>query len=353
MRVYRCVLQIRSPTVISNERGARGFYTATEALPGYTVGGAVNRALFGSVSPDRMLVSSPAYPVLNGHKTLPAHTFYYKCKICEGLVVSTLREANLLELMRHGWEVVKERLIALRDEQSHPLKSLHPRPVTPQGGRAARVAVQSIVSIGMNRHAAASQIGLLYEYTAIEPGQEYWFTLASSGGSEIPDEFDVKIGRGASRGYGRAVVRVEERFTDPPLDQSVGDEAAFYAVSPIPLRFIAGQINLAECSSRYGLKGVDGVLEPIYTGGRPAAFGRAVRKMVAGWPHGASVSRERIDCLSAGSIVAYRWRQRPDDQARALAALRYFGAPVRLDSGYVDGFCMLYPFSREPLEEVV
>lgn len=350
--MYRCVLKIKSPTVIGNERSARGFYTATEAIPGHTVGGAVNRALFGSVSPERMLVSSPAYPVFNGDKTLPAHPFYYRCKVCEGRVVSTLGEADLLELIREGWDGIKEKLIALQDEQSHLLKSLHPRPVVPRDGKTATVAVQSIVSVGMNRHAAASQLGLLYEYTAIEPGQEYWFTLASNTESDIPDEFDVKIGRGTSRGYGRAVVRVEERHTNPLFPQSVGGEVIFYAVSPIPLRFITGQIKLEECSVRYGLVGVDGVLEPIYIGGRPAAFGRVV-KIVAGWPHGVSVSREGIECLSAGSVVAYWWRQRPSDPAKALAALRYFGVPVKLASGYVDGLCMLHPFSRDPLEEVV
>ena len=351
MRVYKCVLKIRSPTIIGNERSARGFYTATEAIPGYTVGGAVNRALFGSVSPDRMLVSSPAYPVFNGRKTLPAHPFYYKCKVCEGRVYSTLERADLRQLIRAGWRGIKEQLIALQDEQSHPLKSLHPGPVIPGGGGAAGVAVQSIVSVGMNRHAAASQLGLLYEYTAIEPGQEYWFTLASKVESDISDEFDVKIGRGTSRGYGRAVVRVEERDTDPSIPQDIDGEAIFYAVSPIPLRFISGQINLGECSARYGLGGVNGVLEPMYIAGRPIAFGRP-SKIVAGWPHGVSVSRERIECLSAGSIVAYWWREKPSDPAKALAALRYFGVPVGLASGYVDGLCMLYPFRREPLEEV-
>lgn len=350
MRVYKCVLKIISPIVIADSRTSRGFYTATAVIPGHTMGGAVNRTLKRGASPNLMLISSPAYPVFNGREALPAHPFYYGCKVCEGRFFSTIEAVELRQYTSSGWNDIKARLIALRDELSHPVKSLHPSPVV-RGVGGVRVATQSLVAIGMNRHTAASQYGLLFEYLAIEPGQEYWFTLASVSDVEVPSEFEVRIGRGTSRGYGRALVKIKEADSTPSIFHDAGDEVALYAFSPIPLRFISQQINLRGCAMRYGLDDVDGELEPVQIDDRPAAFGRK-KVIMMGWPHGAPSSRERLTCLNAGSIILYRWRSKPNNMESALAVLRYFGIPLLLDSGYVDGLCMLHPFHREPLEEV-
>ncbi|MEM2056712.1 MAG: hypothetical protein QXO76_00450 [Thermoproteota archaeon] len=351
MRVYRCVLKVISPMIIGNERTSRGFYTTTDVIPGHTVGGAVNRALQRGTSPDSILISSPAYPVSDGHETLPAHPFYYECKVCEGRVFSTLDDEKLRMHIQSGWDSIKARLVALRDVDSHPVRSLHPGPVVPEKGGEVRVTTQLVISVGIDKHTAASQYGLLFEYLAIEPGQEYWFTLASRGGIDIPNEFEVQIGRGISRGYGRALVKVKEADSNPSIPYSADGEVLLYAISPVPLRFVSEPINIRECAVRYGLDVVDGELEMLRIGDRPAAFG-SIRVSVAGWPYGAPSSRERIESLSSGSIIVCRWRLRPSSPDGALAALRYFGIPLLLDSGYVEGLCMLHPFEREPLKEV-
>ncbi len=344
--------------VIGEVRSARGYYTAYEAIPGHTIGGAVNRALFGKSYPPqgnaaKMFIASTAYPVFDNRESFPAHPFYYECKVCDNLIFSTLEKESLLQAIKGGLKDVKDKLVALECDRHHPLKSLHPRPLVHDSAfiKKDRLSVQPFISVGMNRHTASSQYGLLYEYTAIEPGQEYWFTLASTGNIDISEEFEVRIGRGSSRGLGRGLVKVVRKDEGFSFTQHSASEITLYALSPVPLRFLSKPINLKECAARYGLSGVDGSLEILVVEDQLMVFGK-VKTMSAGWSFGSPISRNRITCVSAGSVLVCRWREKSSDPLRSMEALRYFGMPLVLDSDPVDGFCMLHTFDGEPIREV-
>ncbi|MCS7146536.1 MAG: hypothetical protein RMJ28_02780 [Nitrososphaerota archaeon] len=352
MRSYRCRLKILSPTIIGDSRSQRGVYTATHIIPGHTLGGAINRELarkyeLSSMTSRGLVISSPAYPAREGSEAIPAHPFYYECKVCDDLRFSTLREGSLLKVVKDGLTGVRNEVIMLKCGVGHLLKSLHPRPIMLIQGKVVKtsVLVQPLISVGINRHTASSQTGLLYEYTAIEPGREYWFTLASIDDLEVPNKLEVRLGRGTSRGFGRALIEVIEREVKFSYDIEPDSWIMMYALSPVPARYINKRLELKESANNYGLGGVDGSLEPVMVFGKLESFN-------LGWPHGSPVSRGRITCLVAGSVIIYRWAERPTNPLESLRVLRFLGMPLRLTTDVIHGLCMLHPFREEPLLEV-
>ncbi|MEM1990860.1 MAG: hypothetical protein QW782_09570, partial [Candidatus Bathyarchaeia archaeon] len=91
--ILEIMLEILSPTIITERRSLRGFLKTLNYIPASTLRGAILSELYrnGIVGDDFLkserekpsVIASYAYPVTSGgEKCYPSHPFMYRCKVC-------------------------------------------------------------------------------------------------------------------------------------------------------------------------------------------------------------------------------------------------------------------------------
>lgn len=220
MRLLEARLVLKSPAIVVQRRLERGFVKPADHIPGSMLRGAILAALYraGKLSvtdlerekAEPSLLASPAYPVAGDSRSVPATPFMFACRSC-GATVDYTREAAE-ELARGGEPkppVVHEDCRVRRDGYGEPLKPLHGSLVA-RLGELRKVGVETFratsVAIGKDRGSAVR--GMLFDYEAIAEGTEFWAWVLAPDWLQ-PGSMEVAVGRGSSRGFGWAELRLE------------------------------------------------------------------------------------------------------------------------------------------------
>lgn len=341
MRFYEVFIELLSPALITSKRTERGFLSPLNHIPSTTIRGALLSSLHYSklLDADRLesesrspsVFTSPAYPSIDGEKSYPCHPFAYECKIPhDGDRERVIYAYEVLEELESGGE--PDLRISCSRGHVASAEDVHPHPVVPAGGtfEKPKLACEHVVCVGMSGDRGASRRQLLYEYEAISAGQSFWFRLAAPDDilENLEKNAELYIGRGISRGFGRArILRIE----DGPVEElgekirqaySVKQLIALYSLSHIiPAQGCADYINvidLEEVGVGYGIKASGKVLlRKIY--GRRG-------KLQLGWDMKIGRRPAIKPAWRPGSIAVAELKDLGGEWWKALAALSYKGS---------------------------
>jgi len=315
MRLLEARLILKSPAVVVQRRLERGFVKPADYVPGSMLRGAILTALYrsGKLSAADLerekekpgLLASPAYPVVKGSRSVPATPFMFYCRRCKA-VVDLTREAA--ERLSQGEEPEPPLLHECREA----LKPIHGSLVVRDGRELRRARVETFrstsVAIGKDRGSAVR--GMLFDYEAIAGGTEFWARILAPDWLQ-PGSLEVAVGRGASRGFGWAVLRLE------PVPQSQPRGKVLVAISPLtPLK----RLKWDECS--VSLTGV---------------YGR-MHKLQAGWEYGRGF-RPFVDVARRGSLVIA-------SELSGHPELLQVGLPVKAGDFWLTGLNALFPLDE-------
>lgn len=355
LRVWDVRLKTESPMVLVRRRTSAGFAAPLRYIPSTTLRGAVITALYREGVFDRQrieresktpeLVASPAYPFRGGLRLFPAPPFLQRCKRCE-VIVGYTNLRDLEEVLRSG----KEPEIAVECQSGHrALKAIHPGDFVqirregvlelPDGGQKEKkdVDVLQSISVAISKGRGSGVRGLLYSYEALSPGNEYWATIAAPDDVEFPaGGLVLRIGRGASRGFGRVSLTVAGKRPMDGVD--VDGYVLFYALSPTVGDgggTYPRSIDLGSLAGRVGMVSSGVVrIERVY--GRTAW-------MSGGWDMARGVYRPRVLSRVHGSLLYGRIEAVNADCSAGLAALSSVGVLTQVGESVLAGFNLLVP----------
>lgn len=364
MRFFEISIELLSPTIVVSRVTRTGYLSPLKYIPGSTLRGAILAALFRANAIDGdflereavmpSLISSPAYPLVNGRRSYPCHPFAYQCKVKKqgkdheiknyaSYVLSSLEEG-----CRPKYETVCSKGHAA-------LEPLYPEPCIPSNGRLETVDVtyHGAVCVSISKHRASSKRGMIFEYEAIAPRQKFWAKLALSDElcGKVEKGFELTIGRGVSRGFGRA--RITEVEEVDVKDEAARAEAAvehgrvvLYALShtlsienatckPYP-----SKIDLANVADRCDLLS-QGIIRIECAYGRTGAYS-------AGWDMLKNIERPTLrPAANPGSILVAEVSG--GKVGEGLAALAFAGTIEVAGPFALAGVNMLTPLRGHPM----
>jgi len=239
VKLYEVRLVLKSPAIITRRRTERGYIRPLEYIPGSTLRGAIVTALFraGLLGEEDLsreasqpsILASAAFPLAEGHRTLPATPFMARCKLCGHTQDLTESAAKALE-GGHNPEFPGFCPRCLSRGLVSPLEPMHGEPVYLEGGeyKTFRPRTFRATSVGISKTRGAAVREMLFEYEAIVEGAEFWARIAIADGIELPGRLEVTLGRGSSRGFGWA-----ELSLTPVQAQPAPSRGVFIALSPL------------------------------------------------------------------------------------------------------------------------
>ena len=365
VKVLEIRLRLESPLILTRRRTATGFLSPLRYIPSTTLRGALVTALYREgyldaaqlkkekLSPE--IVSSPAYPVSGGARTVPAHPFISKCKQCGEIVgEKSIRdlERRLVDGDGFGWSVEC-------DKGHRALRPLHPNEFLTVVNGEFRADKKMLgekregssadddrgprelysVSVAISKSRASGVKGLLYHYEALSPGLEYWATVAVPGSIDFPrSKFVLHVGRGVSRGFGMVETWVVGGRSVKNMSNGC---RVLYALSPTldmsnpsqPSTF-PRVIDLSRAAAKFGLMS-NTVVRVV------RVFGRMMW-ISLGWDLASGVPRPWVVGRAGGSLLVLE----RDCSDEALGALAYLGTVESVGEGFLPGFNMLVPLKE-------
>jgi CRISPR/Cas system CSM-associated protein Csm3 (group 7 of RAMP superfamily) len=354
-----------SPAIITLRRTSRGFLSTLNYIPASTLKGAIVAGLYRTNIVGKEFLEkearnpeifvSNAYPVEKG-KSYPCHPFGYRCKAFHAEETGHHKTLNYAIEAMEALENDKPPNFKTSCPKGHlAVEPLHPNPVIPDGNSLRTVKVHSCrsISVGINKHRASSEKGMLYEYDAIAVGQRFWSSAA------IPDELNIEnskefsIGRGVTRGFGRIRITDVEKLPLEERASQIGDivmkrkKVVFYTLSntlsirdgkymPYP-----ESIDLSEVGERCGIK-VDGrlLIKEVY--GRTGT-------LVGGWDMLVNRARPVFEHAGNRGSVIVAEIESNDDVSEAIAALEFIGTIESAPGTLITGVNMLTPLRLHPM----
>lgn len=314
MRLIEVKIKLKSPAIISSKRTKEGYVKPLRYLPGSTLRGAVISSLYAEgllnekdlkrEAKNPSILASPAYPIIDGFKSYPATPFVGKCKLCGEIY--DLTEENTRNIMESRDPVFHGEC----EECQVPIEPLYGKLISKRG--EVEVGIFRSMSVGIDKKRGVFAKGMLFDYEAIEEGVEFWARLRIPGEIEI-DGLEIFIGRGASRGFGHAVIEFTKEY-EVEVDGNI-----FYALSALtPLRSI-------ETPYRATIR-----IREIY--------GRC-KQLQTGWDIEKSKPRPIIDIVESGAIVVAEVEHfKPEISA--------VGIPLEVEDSWITGLNVLTPISE-------
>jgi hypothetical protein len=315
VKLMEARLRLKSPAIVTQRRVERGFVKVMDCIPGSTLRGAILTALFRSgrlsqadlrrEAEEPSLLASPAYPIAGGARSVPATPFMFRCRRCDSTVDATRESVERLQ----GKGELEPPLL---HECGEPLKPLYGSLVVKASDGLRGVSVRGFratsVAIGKDRGSAVRE--MLFDYEAIAEGTEFWAWVLAPDWLQA-GSMEVAVGRGQSRGFGWADLKLEPAPQRPQLSQG-----AFVALSPLaPLK------RLEWGGSMLSLTKV---------------FGRTA-SLQAGWDYVRGF-RPIVKLARRGSIALAR--------ASGEAALLRVGLPVKAGDSWLTGVNALLPMDE-------
>lgn len=358
-------LEMLSPAVIVERRSLRGFLKALDYIPASTLRGAILSELYrmGVVKDDFLgrerenpsVIASYAYPLINGDKkTYPSHPFIYKCKICGESKNYLDYLAKIIEELERDGELREIRPITCKEGHA-ALESLYSKPYPDEKDRkdqkVHRVPASRFISTSVSKERGSSETGMLYEYETITPGRRFWATLAIPDKiGEYIDGLEIHIGRGISRGFGRAKITKSKAISLKDIEVRISESITnrnylvLYAQSPVvscngtsytpyPPEIDFSRIKVVpELHEKSKLK-------------IKAVYGRADFH-IGGWDMYRNVEKPTIKfAIRPGAIVTAEFNGSP----LALAVLSLLGTIEQLSGAIITGVNMLHPARAHPI----
>jgi hypothetical protein len=338
MILVKAMLTLKSPAIVATRRVERGYVKPLDYIPGSTLRGALISALYreGLVSASFMereadkptILSSPAYPFIKSSPSMPGTPFTARCKICDTIIDIT---RSVIEKIQESEEFTPPRC---QDHGIKSMESMYSQLVVRIDDKLERAEIFSYrsTSVGIDKNRGTFARGMLFDYEAVAEGTVFWARLI------LPDELDfekikrieVWIGRGISRGFGRAVLELEKSNIGSEaerLHQLIGSESAvLYSLSPlIPQEHLVSDTGDAELN-----------IERVYGRREWIKAGFDVRR---------AKHRPLIQVVKQGALVKVRLRGDPEKASKFLALLGYGGMsiPVGAEGHVVTGVNVLIP----------
>ncbi|MDJ0268946.1 MAG: hypothetical protein NXY59_00050 [Aigarchaeota archaeon] len=237
-------IEFVTPAIVSTRVSDRGYVAPSSYIAATTVRGAllssllyhgyVDEELVAKEAERPSVIASPAYPLSGeGKRALPATLLHIRCKVC--------KEVRIPQDFRITAEGIEGAETLCRN--GHPaVESPHPKPVYLSGEKGmedANVSCESPINVGMSRYRASAAGKMLYIYEAISPKSRFWFRVVSLEDVEVPSQQTLWLGRGITRGFGEARMRVRSEISFEGLAERMRDasregrELLFYSLSPI------------------------------------------------------------------------------------------------------------------------
>jgi len=310
-------IKLKSPTIIPSKRTREGYVKPLNYLPGSTIRGAVISSLYveGFLSDDDRkseakeptILSSPAYPTVDGLKSYPPTPFVWKCKHCEEIYDQTRECVE---------DVVKGREPTFVNECEYcglPTEPLYGKQLIVRQGKELKevnVNVFRLTSVGIDKRRYVSAKGMLFDYEAIEEGTEFWCRMRVPDNIEI-EGLEIFIGRGVSRGFGHAVIKKVEEYNLRWKDNEI-----LYALSytlPVKTLFTpyGTTIKVKKIYGRY-------------------------KRVQTGWDMEKSKLRPIVNAVEKGAIVIA-------DFDKFKPEISAVGVPFELHGFWITGFNVLLP----------
>ena len=376
VRIIEVKLTLKSPAILAERRSASGFLGALNYIPAPTLRGAVLTSLYvrGEVDEKRLeeedlkprLIASPAYPLSSQWKSRPASPFIWKCKICEVKLTRNNKKNEECEIentnedntdkeeKENAYLLNKEEEFVKRIYENAPLKipseckeghralqPLHPKLIWDE-----RRIVSRQISVGIDKSRAAAVKGMLYSYDVIFPPQTYWATLLLPDEYKLSNRFELKIGRGLSRGFGVAEMEIQreislEEKAEEYSSYMKGNIVVMIAMSPtldggFDPQLYPREVELSKIAEHFSLT-VGGTL---YI---DRVYGKTI-KVSGGWNLLRDTNRPDYYAKAQGSIVVVKVDAKSQkDASKGLAVLAYHGTIEELNGFTITGVNMLKP----------
>jgi len=229
LNIYEVQLRQESPVLVSGiAADSRYLKHSTSYIEGYTLRGAlltyISRELKKDVKEEALkptIIFHPAYPTFRKEVSRPAHPLLLCCKVCrEDKIfpsidsIEKIRDFDINELFKvtcrrgHLYTVsnMKGELVVKIDKTYYKLSQY----------------LQSLDSTAINKYVKSSEIGMLFGYLTLLPVHEEDGQLKQNIfiGKIVDTEnklenlleeedFEIKIGRGKSKGFGKFNVHIK------------------------------------------------------------------------------------------------------------------------------------------------
>ncbi len=332
--IVKIKIKLLSPAIVTTRRTQRGFVKPADHIPGSMLRGAILSALYreGKLKWDDIkkeaesptLLASPAYPLYQGARSLPAVPSIRQCDECKGYEYISLAEEQFEERY-HKCKDRPENLHGLsgageqrRVRSVWLLKTLHGSLLANVNGGLVEVRTKTFraTSVAIDKRRRAAARGMLFDYEAIAEGTEFWAWVSVPEKVEL-DGLEVAVGRGQSRGFGLARVSV---WSGPEPGFDYNPEGSwFVAISPVTL------------AKKLEWKGLSITLEEVR--------GRTYSAQT-GWDFVQGRLRPFVEVARRGSMVLARL-----SDAGYIHVLRV-GIPVKVDAFWLTGLNALIPLSE-------
>jgi hypothetical protein len=366
MKFYELHFKLISPANITFKKTEKGFLSALKYIPASMLRGALISSLYWKGALDEELlkreatepriIASPAYPIDDGKRAYPCHPFAYECKIPHEDAPEGKERINYVDEVLQDFIARNPPKYKVLCSKGHmAISPLHPNPVIPIQNRLREVKVRSYrtVSVGMNKHKGSHQRGMLFEYESISSGQEFWSALC------VPDEVNLEIGmkfavgRGVSRGFGRAeLTMLKEISLDEKAESvknAIENKATLVLYSISQMISIDGEkyytyphvIELEKIAKRIGMS-VKGVLRI------GAAYGRT-RELISGWDMARNMERPIFSLSGNNGSILVAKVEGEGEVTKVISALEFLGTVEVAGGVPVTGVNMLSPLREHPM----
>ncbi len=231
MKIYEATLTFETLAIPYGERRKEGYILRRrDIILGSTIRGALITALMSILGPDiaerelrePSILSTSFFPLITGKiKTHPAEAFTFEHKIPKVINGKEVREivkmldASVLKMAArdNNIEIIAEKCIPddplFTPAVGKPVAKIDDRYV------AAEVKATRTIAVGISKKTGRSEERMLFTYEAIAEGQSFWgriVDLKDVISEALPKDntLEIRIGRGASRGFGIAKLNLKE-----------------------------------------------------------------------------------------------------------------------------------------------
>ncbi|MHA1594240.1 MAG: RAMP superfamily CRISPR-associated protein [Candidatus Baldrarchaeia archaeon] len=231
MKIYEATLTFETMAIPYGERRREGYVLRRrDIILGSTIRGALITALMSKLGHEIIeselkepgILSTPFFPLIDGKvKTYPAEAFTFEHKIPKKINGKEIREIVKMLDINALKKAARDNNIEIIAEKCIPDDPLF----TPAVGKpiakinnqyiAAEVKATRTIAVGISKRSGRSEEGMLFTYEAIAEGQSFWgriIDLKDVISEALPKSnvIEVRIGRGASRGFGIAKLALKE-----------------------------------------------------------------------------------------------------------------------------------------------
>ncbi|RLE63541.1 MAG: hypothetical protein DRJ38_07330 [Thermoprotei archaeon] len=371
--IYEYEIKILSPTVVTERIGKLGYTTHRQFINGSVVRGALLTKIYED-SPDKeeLIIKELDKPTFSVSPALfseekdllreiwPTHSLCKVSKTYRKLqesvksrpIVSNLRYViegmgGILERLKASEE--KFMKIMVKKYQQTGKREYHPVEFKRVQGAVAHkikdnvwilqnAKTEPIINIALHRARGAVEPEMFFYYEALLPGQKFKGFISQKGSllETLSNKEIITIGKGGSRGYGRALLTLKETSTEDILDKMRVDK---WKISEGDILVLEAFSSLGLDNSAYIVKGFDSIqslklptpwmeefgnikgalrlrlLEPL-VGGTGYIDGFSIR---TGLP------KARIKTLKIGSLLFYKVEKAEGNALEVLTGALTYG----------------------------